>query len=143
MTFALYKPGQSGNPAGRRKKPLPRHGLELIEQLAAKGCREIDIGRAVGMSPPTWIDRKNTCPEIQAAFDSGRQRLHDELVNVLVTKAKKGDVVPLLFALKTLFNYREDAPPPEMRAQVVINLQAAMPAERYTADAIDVTEGDE
>jgi len=103
----------------------------LITKLAARGVREKDIARAVNVSEPTWIKRKNDEPALRAAFDAGRQVMHDALVSKLFERAMKGDIVPALFLLKVVFGYRENDVPDELRPQVVINIPAALPREEY------------
>jgi hypothetical protein len=127
-----FKPGQSGNPAGGPRKLLKPGDLEVVTKLAAKGVREKDIARAVGMSEPTWQRLKADFENVRNALDAGRQRMHDSLVGKLYERAMAGETVPLLFLLKTRFGYREgDELGDNARPQVIINLPAPMSAEQY------------
>jgi hypothetical protein len=57
--------------------------------------------------------------------------MHDALVGKLYEKAMRGQDVPILFLLKTVFGYAEGAPLGDARPQVIINLPAAVPLEQY------------
>jgi hypothetical protein len=129
--MARFKKGDVGNPSGGRRKTIPASKLPLITQLAARGVREKDIGRACDMSRDTWTRYRNANPEVAAAFEAGRQVMHDALVGKLYEKAMGGDTIALIFALKCFFGYRENAEVPELRAQVVINLPGAAALSDY------------
>ena len=53
-------------------------------------------------------------------------------------KAKKGDVVSLLFLPKTRFGYREGNEPGEARPRVIINLPAAAPSVEQYAHGVTI-----
>lgn len=126
-----FAPGNNMNPLGRPKKVVAQRQLADITKLAAKGVREQDIYRAIGMSQHTWERQKAEQPEVQAALDAGRQIMHDALVGKLFERAMKGDIVPNLFLLKTRFGYREGDEPSETRPQITINMQGTLTAEQY------------
>ena len=125
-----FPPGVSGSYGGPRKM-LPANGLQTITALATKGVREKDIARAVGMSVPTWIKYKADFPEALAALEDGQQAMHDALIGKLFEKAMGGDIVALLFTLKSRFAYREGDEPSEVRPQVIINLPGATSVQQY------------
>jgi len=129
-----FRKGQSGNPLGREKRSVPVTELATITALAARGVREQDIGRAVGMSQQVWARQRDAQPEVMEALNAGRQQMHDKLVGKLYAKAMSGDTVSLLFLLKSRFGYREGESAEGARPQVIINLPAAMPTlEQYRA----------
>lgn len=134
-----FQKGQSGNPAGGKRKQLPKHGHELIVELASRGVRRDTIARACGMCAPTFARLMQDDPTVAEAFETGRAKLHDELVGVLVNKAKDGDTVSLLFSLKALFGFRDQGPEPgaETRPQVIINLPGALPMEAFQGLTIE------
>ena len=125
-----FKPGHKPAPPTRRfKKSVAAADLPTITQLAARGVREIDLARSLGLSQHSWERIKRDDPAVMEAFAAGRQQMHDALVGKLFEQALKGQLVPTLFLLKTVFHYREDAPP-EM-PHIVINLPHAAPATNY------------
>ena len=126
-----FKSSNRANPSGRPQKEVATRDLPVITKLAAKGVREKDIARAVGVSEPTWLRIKRDCPEVVAALDAGRQVMHDALVGKLYEKAMRGQDVPILFLLKTVFGYAEGTALGDARPQVIINLPSAVPMEQY------------
>src|SRR5262245_16772510 len=117
-----FLPGKSGNANGVPRKTLTTQHLTVVTQLAAKGVREADIARAVGLSVPTWIGLKTTVPAVADALALGQRMMHDALIGKLYEKAMNGDTVALLFMLKSRFGYKEGTEPSEARPQIVINL---------------------
>lgn len=121
-----FKPGQSGNPAGGKKLTVPASALPIITKLAAKGVRQRDIGRAIGVSQQVWNRQREAQPEVADALAAGQQKMHDALVHKLYEKAVEGDTVSLLFLLKCRFGYREgDELNSDSKPQVIINLPGA------------------
>jgi hypothetical protein len=131
MPTRLFQKGEVHNPKGAPRKTLAKQDLAAITKLAAKGVRERDIARAVGVSNQVWDRQKVEQPEVQAAFHAGRQVMHDALVGKLFERAMKGDIVPNLFLLKTVFGYREGDEPQEVRPQITINMQGTLSPEAY------------
>src|SRR5438552_16438132 len=102
-----FLPGNRANPNGRPRKSIAKRDLDVITKLGARGCREKDIARAVGVSEPTWMRIKSTDTDVLAALNAGRQLMHDALVNKLFEKAMNGDTIALIFSLKAFFAYRD------------------------------------
>ncbi len=139
MPRRLFQKGEVHNPKGAPRKTLSNADLAAVTKLAAKGVREQDIARAVGVGATTWQRLKHEHPEVQAALDSGRQVMHDALVGKLFERAMKGDIVPNLFLLKTVFGYREGDEPSETRPQITINLPGALPLSAFQGVTIEQT----
>ena len=123
---------------GRRKTRVPRTvgelpGYEVIEQMAARGHREIDIARRLGiMSWSTWTRIKDEDPKALAALEAGRGVEHDRLYGRLFEKAMRGDTIALLFLLKTRHNYNDRPEPAPVQAAVQINMPSPLGLEDYT-----------
>jgi hypothetical protein len=64
------------------------------------------------------------------AWDLGRAGLHEKLVNRLVERALAGEVVPLLFCLKSMFGYREGEPLDGEERAPLISIVLPGPASR-------------
>lgn len=118
-------------PLQTRKRRVTAEQLVTITEMAARGCREIDIARACGMSQPVFGRLKKEQPEIIDALEAGRQVEHDALRGKLFDLAMNGQVVPAIFLLKTRHGYRENDAPRESASTVVINLPSALPADQY------------
>lgn len=127
-----FKPGQIANPQGRRPTKIAKRDLPAISKLAARGVREGDISRWLGVSGPTWQRIKRDQQEVQDALDAGRQKMHDALIGKLYERAMAGETVPLLFILKARFGYREgDELGGSAQPQITINLPGAVPLAQY------------
>lgn len=117
--------------------------LERVTAMAREGNSLDTIAGECGMTRREFLRRRQEHAELEHAFQQGRAGLEDELVGLLLAKARKGQAVPILFALKSMFGYREGEPRRgEAAAQVAvqINLPAPLTPEQYRAqrDAIDV-----
>lgn len=133
-----FPKGISGNPAGGKRKTLPKHGLATITELAARGVRVDTIARSVGMCGKTFQRLKADDPAVSEAYEAGRAQLHDELVDILVNKARAGDTISLLFSLKSIFGFRDQGPEAgEAGVHVHITLPGALPPEAYQRQVIE------
>ncbi len=129
---------------GRRRKRVPpkldgRSGYEIITEMASRGHREIDIARRLGiMSLSTWARVKDRDPKALAALEAGRGVEHDRLFGKLYEKALAGDIVALLFLLKTRHGYNDRPEPAPVQAAIQINLPPALGPEDYRKLVADV-----
>ena len=116
----------------RPKKNLQRKDYAVIAAMSARGFRKEDVARRLGIAVRT-LDRILAEDErAEEAFAAGRSELHEELVGKLVAKAREGDKACLIFALKAIFQYRENSPiEVEHRHAIQIQLPAAMTPEAY------------
>jgi hypothetical protein len=105
---------------------------EKLAAMAAAGARKLDAAARLGMAVDTLRRIIRDEDAVARAWAVGRSELHEQLVSKLIEKAKDGEVVPLLFCLKSIFGYREgeelDA---ESRPAVVINLPGALDPTAY------------
>jgi hypothetical protein len=114
---------------GRKPKEPPNECAALIEQLAADGWSQLGIAKRLGTSNDTlrrWLDEN---PELQDAFNSGRENERWQLHNCLYRAAmEKGNIVAAMFLLKARHSYVEGD-----RAQIVnkalVNVNADMLAQ--------------
>jgi len=72
-----WKPGQSGNPSGRKRKPLPHDAPQIVEALASRGVNQRLIARALGMCGSTFRERKRSDDAIRAALERGKRRARE------------------------------------------------------------------
>ena len=123
---------------GRPKKTLQsiiRRPYILISAMAARGSRQADIARRFGIDQKTWRRIREDDLRAGEAFEAGRGELHEELVTKLIESAREGDKACLIFALKALFGYRDNAPiTTEVFTNVKIELPAALPRARYVRE---------
>lgn len=115
--------------AGRKPKAVPADAANRIEAMAADGFSKIGVAAGFGVSVEVltrWLDET---PELQEAFDRGRERERHTLHNALFRAATEGkNVTAAIFLLKSRHGYRE-GDQAEQANKVSINFQlpAAMP----------------
>ena len=124
---------------GRPRKTVPVELHPKVSAEAAAGSRQIDVAAICEMSADTFRRCLREDEALRCAWDYGRSLLHRELVSKLIEKAKQGETVPLLFALKVLFGYVEGQPlDGEARAPLVsIVLPAPLSADEYRARLVN------
>ncbi|MEJ1339417.1 MAG: hypothetical protein RPU34_10420 [Candidatus Sedimenticola sp. (ex Thyasira tokunagai)] len=117
----------------RPKKTLKKDQYEVIRDMAARGCREIDIARASGVSYNTWMRIKDEDPRALDALEEGRGIEHQKLVGALFEAAMKGNAIAAMFLLKTRHGYREGfTVEHNSNVKISVELPAALSADQYT-----------
>jgi hypothetical protein len=84
---------------------------QQVERLAASGLTFEEMASSLGVSRDTLNERRRDTPEFDAAVRRGKAGLKSEIANLLVERARKGDVVAQIWIEKTRFGYRENMPP--------------------------------
>lgn len=119
---------------GRPRKTLPKNGLELISDLSARGVKETEIAKALGMSFQTWKKIREENPEAKQAWEEAKAVECDALVGKLYDKAMDGDSSAAMFLLKARHGYRDhgatDASDAS-RVNLVFNLPAPLSPDQY------------
>ncbi|MEM0991114.1 MAG: hypothetical protein AAGK00_19780 [Pseudomonadota bacterium] len=92
---------------GRSHWEVTAQGLDVVEELAGRGCHAATIARVLGMHSSTFLDVRKRDPRVEEAYQRGLAREHDALVGNLRELADDGNVVANLFLLKTRHGYRE------------------------------------
>ncbi|MES9887278.1 MAG: hypothetical protein ABW140_10730 [Candidatus Sedimenticola sp. 6PFRAG1] len=116
----------------RPKKFIKEGQYKLITEMAARGLREVDIARGLGMAFTTWARIKDEDPKALDALEEGRGIEHEALVGKLFDMAMKGNVVALLFALKSRHGYREGiAIEHNSNVRVTFDLPGALSTDQY------------
>lgn len=72
-----------------------------------RGASGVSIARALRINYATWKRVKTEDEEIASALSEKLAMEEIELSNVLIEKAKEGDITALMFALKTRHGYRD------------------------------------
>jgi hypothetical protein len=113
--------------------------LAVASDLAAKGCSEITISRALGVgNREVFRALKERDPRLRAAIEGGRAVEHDALVGSLFVRAmdpkNQGGTAAAIFLLKARHGYRELSDPQEgNKVQILFSLPGALTAEQYAA----------
>ncbi len=111
---------------------LDQAGLALVEEHAKEGAPNTRIAAALGISRYCFADLLRRQPDAQEALAKGRSANEQELVEILMAKARKGDTVACLFLLKARHGYREgEARESDSRPNVIINLPDSISPQEY------------
>lgn len=117
---------------GRPKKFIKEVQYDQITEMAARGLREVDIARGLGMSYDTWKRIKNENPRAMEALEEGRGIEHEKLVGALFEAAMKGNVVAGIFLLKARHQYVEGhTVEHNSNVRITVDLPAALSADQY------------
>jgi len=119
----------------RRKYLVPDQHIGKIVDACRRGVSEVRIARSLGINYRTWMRLRDEDDRIAGALAESRKIEEEELVAVLLDKARDGETTSLIFALKSRHGYRDQGAPQaaaDARVNVVINLPAASAsAEEY------------
>lgn len=119
---------------GRPPKRPPADAAERIRALSAEGHSTVAIAQQLGVGRKTLDKWRAEFPELEEAYREGQERERYTLHNVLVEKAKAGNIVAAIFLLKARHGYREgDQSDQGSRPHVTINLPGAMTLQQYMA----------
>ena len=114
----LVAPGPGGQ--GRTSWEVTPRGLEIVEELAGRGCHVGTIARVLGMHSATFREVRKRDTNVEEAYQRGLAREHDALVGNLREAADEGHVVANIFLLKARHAYREGETP-ETNVNVSMN----------------------
>jgi len=117
----------------RPKKTIRESQYPIITSMAARGCRQVDIARALGMSFDVWKRNRDEYHQVQEAFDSGRGIEHEALVGALFEMAtKKNNAIAAMFLLKCRHGYRAGhVVERTSNVRITVELPGALNAEQY------------
>ncbi len=119
--------------AGRGKTApvtITPSGLAVIEDLAAQGQDQRSIAKRLGINHQTFNNLRKTRPEVELALERGHAALGDELTHHLLTAARGGNIVAMIYLTKARLGWREgDAP--EAKPNITINLPDSQTPEAY------------
>lgn len=112
----------------RRKFVLSDQHLEAVLDACRRGVPETKIARALGVNYRTWIRLRAEDERLASALAETRKIEEEELVSLLMDKARGGELSAIIFALKGRHSYRDVGQPvgaTEQKVNVTINLPAA------------------
>jgi transposase-like protein len=124
----------------RRKYLVPDQHIGKVMDACRRGVSEVRIARSLGINYRTWMRLRDEDERIAGALAESRKIEEEELVAVLLDKAREGETTSLIFALKSRHGYRDQGTPQtaaDARVNVVINLPAASASAEDYARTID------
>lgn len=125
---------RSRKDAHKFKHP-PADAAQLIRDLAADGWTIVGVANRLGVVKETfrrWLDED---PELQDAFDAGREAERYALHNMLYRQAmESGNATAAMFLLKARHGYKEGDQSDQVgRVNVTIALPGAMTLQQFTS----------
>jgi hypothetical protein len=127
---AKRRPSLATRTGPKRGYVVSHRGLETVEKMARGGMETATIAAALGMSTSAFRQVMHRQVEVEQAMARGRAGLSDELMNLLLKSARKGNVVAAIFLAKARCGWRE-GDPPETRPNITIVLPDAATPEQY------------
>jgi hypothetical protein len=119
--------------AGRKPIEPPGNAAECVRAHAADGWSVLGIAHCMGVNPRTlnrWLEEN---PDLQDAFDLGREQERRTLHNMLYRRAvEKHDLTAAMFLLNTRHKYRSDQGDQGNSVNVTIALPGAMTLQQFT-----------
>ena len=115
----------------RSKTKLARQDYAFATELAAKGCTEGSIAKALSISPRTLRTLKLEDERLASAIDVGKAILADEMVSILVEKARNGDRRAAESVLNRLLGPVEKDAAPVAAVGIRITLPDSMSREEW------------
>ena len=123
---------QTARKLPRQIKDVPAGGLDLIREYGAKGVRDAEIARRLGMDPSTFRRLVEENEEVGRAYLDARKTEEDALVGMLFDKAiNERDSVAAMFLLKTRHHYRDRG---EIQERSTPNIVIQLPAAASSAE---------
>ncbi|MEG0052856.1 MAG: hypothetical protein RR928_16345 [Comamonas sp.] len=124
---------------GRPRKEPPPDAIEVIREAASKGATKKGAAFALQVSDDILSRWFNEHPELQEAFEKGRERerqtLHDVLYDAATKGSGKDSLIAAMFLLKSRHGYREgEQEAAQNRVQINFQLPGAKPLEAYVIE---------
>ena len=119
------------------KIELMRHDYSLVVKMAAAGCTEATIAKALYMAPRTLRDVKKRDPKLLEAIEIGRAVEHDHLVGQLRKAADDGNIVACMFLLKSRHGYNDRGG--DAAAMQAVQVNISLPEAMTREDALAVS----
>jgi hypothetical protein len=135
--------GTKGGVIGHPRKKPPADAAERIRAHAANGCSKVAIASDLGCGREVFARWLKDYPDLQMAFDLGREKerqvLHGRLFQEAMAGEGKTAIISAMFLLKTRHGYREGAPAEGgSHSTVTINMPGAMSLDDFRRGAISI-----
>ncbi|MEJ0010177.1 MAG: hypothetical protein WDN72_06505 [Alphaproteobacteria bacterium] len=116
--------------------------MDIVIAACRQGVPETKLAEALGINYRTWMRVREEDERIADVLAEGRKIEEEELVSLLLDKARNGDLTATIFALKSRHGYRDMGTPGggvEQKVNVIINLPAPAASEEEFSRMINVT----
>ena len=92
---------------GQPKYEIPDDQVGKVIAACRQGASEVSIARALRINYRTWVRVRTEDERIASALSESRKLEEDELVSLLLDKARAGETTAIIFALKGRHGYRD------------------------------------
>ncbi len=117
----------------RRLITISDEGKELVKAMAAEGNDGRSISAELGLPYSTYMDWVKRDSEMTEILEIGHASLADELTHMLLEKARKGNVVAMIYLTKSRCNWSENnGPDTKNEVNVNISIPAPMSDDEFT-----------
>jgi hypothetical protein len=117
----------------RRKYLIPDKDVDTVLEACRRGVSEVRIARGLGINFRTWQRVRVEDERVASALTETRTLEEDELVALLMDKARGGETTAIIFALKGRHGYRDHGTP-AVAAEARVNIQINLPAASATVE---------
>lgn len=132
----MAEPAVIRNVGGNNRR-LGAKGVAIVEEMARNGCALATIAKRLRLHRDTLLDIRKRQPEVDEALERGYSAMEDELVDILMSRARdpghKGGVTAAIFLLKARRGYEGTKTP----AHITINDNRKQTMVLPTADDMD------
>ncbi len=138
----LGRPSDVAPSRDRRKYIIPDKSVAAVIAACRRGVPETKLAEALGINYRTWMRVREEDERIADILVESRKIEEEELVSLLLNKARNGDLTATIFALKSRHAYRDMGTPGggvEQRVNVIINLPPPAANEEEFSRFINVT----
>ena len=127
--------------AGGTQYELKPAGYKLVERMSREGSHLATIAGALGMSGETFRQMRKRDVAVQAAIESGRAGMGDEITNLLMKAARKGNITAMIWLDKTRQGLTETRPMEGAKTVVNQQFNISLPAPRDRDDYLRIVTG--
>ncbi|PPD29022.1 MAG: hypothetical protein CTY20_07910 [Hyphomicrobium sp.] len=114
--------------AGGMSYTVNEAGIALVEELARAGHDVVTLAGRLGIRHETFADIRRRQPEVAEAWARGRAAMGDEINDLLLDNARKGNMTAAIFLAKGRLGWREVGPADAAQAAPTVNITLVSPA---------------
>lgn len=123
---------------GGNTRRIGRQGLSVIEEMAREGMSLASIAKRLRMSRTTLNEIRKRQPEVEEAVERGYSAMEDELVDLLMLRARTiehpGGTTAAIFLLKSRRGYEGTKQPSHLTVINNDNRSVSFPSAKEMAD---------
>ena len=126
----------------RRRYLIPDDAVPIVIDACRRGVPETKLAQALKINYRTWMRVRVEDERVAEVLAESRKVEEEELVTLLLDKARNGDLTATIFALKSRHAYRASGIAVggvEQKVNVTINLPSPAASEEEFGKLIEIT----